>query len=69
VSSSNGAESNAQRIRRALHGAGLTNVTLQELESAAIFMAMTAANGDRARAAGMLGISLESLGQKLGAPD
>jgi len=52
-------------IRKSLLDGGLGNVTLKELEAAAIRNAMQAANGDREQAAEMLGIAMDNLALKL----
>jgi DNA-binding protein Fis len=46
----------------------LSEVTLQDLEAAAILNAMNGCDGDRVRAAATLGISVESLNIKLDGP-
>jgi DNA-binding protein Fis len=53
------------RIREAVRSAGLDGISLKALEAAAILNAMNACEGDRAKAAEMLGISVEALNGKL----
>lgn len=54
-----------QRIVDVLAGAGLESIRLDELESAAICIALDTAHGNRTLAARSLGISVRTLQRKL----
>ncbi len=64
----NGEKVDIDKICEALLRAGLVDVTLKQLEAAAILNAMNACQGDRARASVMVGISRERLDSILDAP-
>ncbi len=68
MSEHNGEKVDIDKIRNALLQAGLVDVTLRDLEAAAILNAMNDCQGDRARASVMVGISRERLDSILDAP-
>ena len=61
----NDGDTEIPRIQEVLRRAGLSDTPIHELKAAVILNAMNACDGDRDRAAHMLGISVERLNEHL----